>query len=415
VPLPKGDGKRGVLRVQLVGEQPNDRAAVRTALDALGDPPLEIVESETRAAADTNDSNAPPADVTMVLFNGNEESALSYLQIQAAQTPRPVMFALLGGRSPVLMKRVLRAGADELLFLPLDPGDATRALLKISEARWRADRRDGGVICSLTSIVGGVGVTTIAANLALALHHEFHKRVALVDLDLQSGGLAVQLNLEPEVTMLPLIRLDRKLDSIQLESALTKHASGLYVLAAPKRIEEGDLVSDLTVATVLDLMRQLFDFVIVDCGDHIDENVVAAWERSEHLLYVLEQSIVAARCAWRFLDLFDRLGLGALEPRFILNRYRASHPIGEKQIETTLGRPIYARIPADEKTLERVELGGQDLWQVGRGSALARALEELARRIIPGSETMVETENGLIARLRSAFGSRGQNRPAEEV
>ena len=48
---------------------------------------------------------------------------------------------------------------------------------------------------------------------------------------------------------MPLCRLEKKLDSIQLEAALTKHSSGVYLLAAPKRIEEGELVSDRTVAT----------------------------------------------------------------------------------------------------------------------------------------------------------------------
>jgi pilus assembly protein CpaE len=86
------------------------------------------------------------------------------------------------------------------------------------------------VVISVTSLVGGVGVTSLAANLALALT-SLHQRVALIDLDLQSGGLAVFLNLDPEVTIMPLVRLDRKLDSIQLESALTKHSSGVYMLA----------------------------------------------------------------------------------------------------------------------------------------------------------------------------------------
>jgi pilus assembly protein CpaE len=396
--------RRGALKVHLVGGEPEQRAAVKTALAVLTDPPLDISESDPHSGV--NALGAAP-DVTMVLFNGNEDTALSYLQKQAVQTPRPLIFALLAGRSPGLMKRVLRAGADELLFLPLDPGDATRALLKINETRWRAQRHGGGVICSITSIVGGVGVTTIAANLALALHKVFKKRVALVDLDLQTGGLSVLLSLEPEVTILPLIRLERKLDSLQLESALTKHPSGLYVLAAPKRIEEGDLVSDLTVAAVLDLMRELFDFVIVDCGDHVDENAVAAWERTEHLFYVLEQSIVAARCAWRFIDLFERLGLSALAPKFILNRHRPLHPIGEKQIESTLGRPIFAHLPDEERVLERVELTGQDLWQVAPHSPLARAMEDLALRVTPGGEVEAQENGGIIGRLKSVFTRRG--------
>src|ERR1700730_9315952 len=141
----KTEGRRGALRVLLVGEAEDRRAEVKTALDALGDPPLEIIEAEPRATAPTN--GGPPPDVTMVLFNGgNEEASLNYLQQQSEGSPRPILFALVHERSPVLMRRILRAGADELLFLPMDAGDATRALLKISETRRRAERQAGGVI-----------------------------------------------------------------------------------------------------------------------------------------------------------------------------------------------------------------------------------------------------------------------------
>jgi pilus assembly protein CpaE len=401
----KNETRRGALHLRLVGDGPDQCAGVKSALQALPELPLEITESTPESTVNLPGDQAP--DVTMVLFNGNEDRALTFLEGQAARSPRPVLFAMLKDRSPGLMKRVLRAGADELLFLPLDIGDVTRALLKISEARWRSERRDGGVVCSFASVVGGVGVTTLVANLGLALRHLMHKRVAVIDLDLQTGGLGIALNLEPEVTMLPLIRLERKLDSMQLESALTKHSSGIYLLAAPKRIEEAELISDLTIATVLDLMRQVFDFVVVDSGSHVDENAVAAWERSDHLFYVLQQSVAAARSAWRFIDLFERLGLSALEPKYLLNRYRPSHPISDRQIESTLGRPIYMKIPDDERAAERVELAGKDLWQTAPSSPLAHALEELARRVAPElAEGPADADGGFLSKLRSAFGTR---------
>jgi len=399
------EGRHGALRVLLVGEAEDRRQEVKVALAALGDPPLEIIETVPGATRATN--GGPPPDVTMVLFNGgNEEASLAYLQSQAEDEPRPVLFALVQERSPVLMRRILRAGADELLFLPLDAGDATRALLKISETRRKAERQAGGIIVSMVSTVGGVGVTSLTANLALALRYTLNKRVAVVDLDLQTGGLAVFLNLEPERTIMQLCESERKLDSIQLESALTKHPSGIYLLAAPKRIEDSELVSDKTIGAVLDLMRQLFDFVVVDCGGYIDENAVAAWERSDHLFYLLDQSIAAARCAWRFVDLFGRLGLSGVEPSFILGRYQAHHPISEEQITHTLGRPIYAKIPRDEKVLERVQLRAQDLWQVGPGSLLARAVEDLARPLATGGEASVEQGGGIVSRLLTVFGQR---------
>lgn len=400
----KTEGRRGALRVLLVGEAEDRRTEVKTALDALGDPPLEIIEAAPGASSPTN--GGPPPDVTMVLFNGgNEEASLNYLQQQSEGSPRPVLFALVHERSPVLMRRILRAGADELLFLPMDAGDATRALLKISETRRRAERQAGGVIIALVSTIGGVGVTSLTANMGLALRYTLNKRVAVVDLDLQTGGLAVFLNLEPERTIMQLCESERKLDSIQLESALTKHPSGIYLLAAPKRIEDSELVSDKNIGPILELMRQLFDYIIVDCGGYIDENAVAVWERSDQVFYLLDQSIAAARCAWRFLDLFGRLGLSGVEPSFILSRHMPHHPISEEQITHTLGRSIYAKVPRDEKLLERIQLRAQDLWQVGPGSPLARSIEELAKRLAAG-EAVVESSGGLVSRLLSAFGGR---------
>jgi pilus assembly protein CpaE len=400
----KNDGRQGGLRVQLVGQGDEHRTEVRDALAALGDPVLNIeeVEPDPTAALDT------AVDVTMVLFNGNDELSLSYLNTRAGQEPRPVLFALLHDRSPDLMKRVLRAGADELLFLPLDPGDATRALLKISESRRREEVHvGGGMIVSLVSLIGGTGVTSLAANLALALRYTFDKRVAVVDLDLQTGGMSVFLNLEPERTIMALAEGTRKLDSIQLESALSKHASGIYLLAAPKRIEDSELVTDATVGATLDLMRQLFDFVIVDCGTHIDANTVAAWERSSYLFYVLDQSIGAARCAWRFVDLVGRLGLPNVEANFILSRFIPGHPISEDQLSHTLAKPIFTRIPRDEKVLERVQLSAQDLWQVAPNSPLAKSIEDLARRLEVGAEaTDPDSQNSLVSRLLNVIGAR---------
>jgi len=89
----KSEGKRVALRVMLVGEAEDHRTEVRIALEALGDPPLEISEV---APGGGGFNGGPPPDVTMVLFNGcNEEASLNFLQLQADAAPRPVLFALV--------------------------------------------------------------------------------------------------------------------------------------------------------------------------------------------------------------------------------------------------------------------------------------------------------------------------------
>jgi len=390
------------LRVHLIGDDTDLRADVKAVLLTVKEPTLEVTELSPQAAMD----EVAVADIAMIIFDGNGAGPLGYLQSRAAQLPRPVTFGLLPERSSVLMLRVLHAGADELLFLPLEGLDITRALMKLSEGRRRAQRVVGGTIFAVASLVGGVGVTTLAANLALAMRHAFDKRAAVVDLDLQNGGLNIALHLDPEQTIASLVEYASKLDSIKLEAALTKHSSGIYLLGAPKRLEDAERVTDITVGVVLDLMRQLFDFVVVDCGKHVDENAVAAWERSDELLYVVDHSLVSAHGGRRFNELFSRLGLRLEEPRFVLNKFDPHNVITEAALAQSMGVDFFAKLPRDDRMLEKMQLRVQDLWQAGPHSALARATEALARRINARREPASAEGPGLVARLFSAFGAR---------
>ncbi len=386
------------LRVLLIGEQPGKRSEVGAVLGNLAEPELAIAESSFEEGAD-----AKGAEVMMVLFDDDEDAPLNYLQEITVQAGRPPLFALLPKRSPSLMRRALRAGADELLFLPLEEPDAARALLKISEARRRSARIGSGKVISLISMVGGVGVTTLAANLGLALHRSHGKRVGVVDLDLQLGSLSVLLNVEPSRTIVDLVDPLKKLDSIQLDLTLSKHSSGLALLAAPKLIEDSERVSEATVRPVLDLMGQLFDFTIVDCGNYINENVVAACEASDQIFYVVDQSLESVRGAWKFIELLGRLGISLVEPKFVLNRFMARHPISEERVASTLTQPVFARVMRDDRSLERARWTGTDIWKVAPRSPFIRSVEELAGCLTLPS---AERNGGLVSRLLSVVGAR---------
>ena len=106
-----------MMKVMLVGDPGEQRGQLKTVLAALTEPLLEIVEGEAATAANLAENASAPPDATLVMVNGNEEAALSFLQKQSLHSPRPTLLALLSARSAGLMKRALRSGADEILFL----------------------------------------------------------------------------------------------------------------------------------------------------------------------------------------------------------------------------------------------------------------------------------------------------------
>ena len=292
------------LKIVVAGGNDAERAAVRTALAEITEPKLEIADPSASPSASS--ANGAGTEVVMTVLGDEPEGWTTQLKDWAGREPRPPLIALIGSHSAETVRMALRAGAEEVLVLPVDSNELTRCLVKISETHQGAGLSRSTTL-SLVSVAGGVGVSSLTAALAFAIRRLTNKQVALVDLGLQSAALAAILDIEPEHSISELADPTSAIDSIRLESVLCKHDSGLQLLAAPKRIEEAEMISAATVATTLKLMDELFDFIVIDCGHSLNEGSVAAWERSQHLLYVVDQSVTSVRPAQRFLNLFERL------------------------------------------------------------------------------------------------------------
>jgi len=387
------------LWVGVVGGDKKGRAEVTRVLANFEEPELEVIATDL--SGDTGARSEP--DLSIVVFGANQAASIRYLEAQAGRPHPPVLVAILPGHSPAAMRRVMHAGADEVLLRPLEAADLKRILVRLTQERRLPER---GSIYSIASLCGGVGVTTLSGGLALALRYAFDQSVALVDLDLQSGGLDAFLHVEPDRSILPLTASTTTLDPSRLEATLTRHPSGVFLLAAPRRIDDSERVGDLTVAAVLDHLRRSFDAVVVDCGRHVDANVVAAWERSEEVLYVLEPSVAAARSAARFRELFDHLGLRGIEPAMVLNKFRTRDALDQAQISLLAGAGHFALIPRDDRMLERVELEAQDPWQLAPDSKFVRAIEDLARGLIQRRPQAAPRAGKFIACSPTAIGPR---------
>jgi pilus assembly protein CpaE len=394
--------RRGSFNISLAGGSSAQRTALRESLAALTDLRIEMAEISAPGQA------PPQSDavrVLMIVLDEDVDMWEEELRPWVLSHNWSQVTAVVARRTPESVRAALSAGANEVLFMPLDPVDLARSLWTVSEMNRSGGGRASKAAFALVSVSGGVGVSSLTVALGLVLRRLTQKEVALVDLGFQSAALAAILDLESIHSIGELADPTTSVDSIRLESATSKHASGLYLLSAPKRIEDGEMVSPSTIEATIGVMLQLFDYVLIDCGHHVNEGSVAAWERAGNVLYVLDQSITAVRAAQRFLDLFDRLNLKHVTLDLLLNHYRPSHAVSREKIEAALHRPVAFSVPHDPAALAAAEAQGDGLSSLEAGSPLLLAVDQLAETLIGAPQaTNGARKPGVFSKLMTAMG-----------
>jgi pilus assembly protein CpaE len=257
-----------------------------------------------------------------------------------------------------LLRTALRAGVKDVL-----PADAAEDAVRASAARAvqiaRALRgrlagaapapageqaAPRGKVVTVFSSKGGCGKTFLATNLALALAQRGGE-VALVDLDLAFGDVAIMLRLSPAHTLRD-AALTAGLDATALKSFLTRHKAGLWTLAAPLEPTAADAVTPAAVATVLRLLRADFDHVVVDTPAAFTDHVLAAVDQSDAIAAVAGLDVPSVKNLKLTLQTLELLKFPRSRVRLLLNRADAKVDLRLADVEKALGTSIDAQIPS---------------------------------------------------------------------
>jgi pilus assembly protein CpaE len=270
-----------------------------------------------------------------------------------------------------LILRAMREGASEFVVATDDD-----ALVRAIRDQIRPPKAtDVGAVYSVFAAKGGVGATTIAANLAASLQHH-GKRTCLVDLDLNLGDVLAFLDLGGGYSLSDVVANMRRLDRDLLDASLLRHASGVHVLAQSHRVEEADTVDAPAVASLLTFLRQHYDAIVIDGLHTFDDLALTALDASETVLLVVTQEVPAVRNARRCLDLFRRLGREATL-KLVVNRFTKANEITPEVIADTIGLPVAATIANDYPAVVRAVNKGILLSDQAPRAQVTRELDAL--------------------------------------
>lgn len=271
-----------------------------------------------------------------------------------------------------LILRAMRAGASEFV-VAAEPDrvlEVTRAMLLPPGSA------ELGRVTTVFAPKGGVGATTLAANLAGALERR-GERTCLLDLDLEMGDVLATLDLAGSYGISDVVANLHRLDRDLLESSLPRHKAGFHVLAQASKIEDAETIDVPALGRLLDFLRRHFRHVVIDGVRGFGDLPLAALDASHRILVVVTQEIPAIRNARRCALLFRRLGLGGERVRLVVNRHQKRARIPDDLLVQTSGLEIAARVGNDYPLVERAIHAGELVSDGASRSSLARDLAAL--------------------------------------
>jgi pilus assembly protein CpaE len=312
-------------------------------------------------------------------------AALGQLSIEASRAHVPIV-ATARDLSPAAVRQLLREGVADFIPQPIDRAEVLDVLRSAEhKARRRQQRSPAqGRVLTFSRATGGAGATTLAVNVAHALaRSQRQAKVCLIDLDLQFGAVALQLDLDPTAGLFDIAQARQSFDPSLFLSSVVEHRSGLRVLPSPSAPISLEALRPAVVNALLELARVEFDYVIVDLPCALTNWTETVLSHSDLLYLVTQPTLPAVWQLRRLLDAIETFGLEDLNVQLALNRLTApfwSAGSQRRQAEKALGRRFDYCIADQGDVLIDAANRGTPVLEVRRYSRFGRELRSMLDR-----------------------------------
>ena len=328
---------------------------------------------------------------TIILLCIDLETGMGSALAELITTEFPLSNVILVTKSDnkKILRHALQVGAKDVISMPLDTEKLYKILNRIiiSEQKrkklFTVRKKDRPQFKTITvfSTKGGVGKTTVALNLAIAIRQLTTKRVVLVDLDFISGNAAIMAGIELKRSIKDLVDEYNNLDKEMIDSYCIPHPSGIQILPAPSHPEFAGFIEAEHVEKVLAVLSQVFNYVIVDAPTYLHDTVIPALEQSQDILLVTTVDLAAILNLKQSLDLLTQL---ALRPKVkvVINKVGYTGGLKVEDLENELGMKVRAIIPNNEKQAINAVNLGNPLYLSAKSSSAAQKIRDLAESLI---------------------------------
>jgi pilus assembly protein CpaE len=379
------------LSIALIGPDAQHRSAVALALAGCQGCEVREFTSYPPGLDDLPRLLEQHHDVIIIDLDSDPEYALDLVESICANGVATVM-VYSAKADPDLLVRCMRAGAREFLTVPFAQNIIAEALVRAAARRpaTRTAKKTGGRLLVFMGAKGGVGVTTLACNFAVALAQEPGQNTLLIDLDLPLGDAALNLGIVSEFSTVNALQATERLDASFLSKLLVKHSSGLSVLAAPGKFPHFQPTTE-AIEKLLMVARQEFDNVVVDVGSRLDMPGTALFKDATRIYLVTQAGIPELRNSNRLISQFFTAGSPKLE--IVLNRYESrTWGVSEEHITKALTRSAQWKVPNDHALVRRMQINATPL-ALG-DSSMARMIRQMARSVTGKPEAAREKKKG---------------------
>ncbi len=312
---------------------------------------------------------------------------LRHIQPLIRQYPDISFFTMSQVLDPNLLMDAMAAGIREFVPLPINEPRFKAALERLAGQHGLKSKAN---IVHVVPSIGGVGSTTVAANVASALAQK--AKTVLVDLDLVRGGVAGAFDARPRYTIADIVSSGENIDRQVLDNALINHEkSKLSILARPDLPEDSQRVTQQGLQRMFNLLGRMFDYVVIDSMMSVDPLYASTIHAANTHLIVMQLNVPSAKNTERYVGMLRRMGVDTNKIKIVVNRYvKKGWDIDPADVEKALGLKLNWLVPNDYKNAIAAINYGEPVVLRAPKSEMGESLIELANFIASAQVEMAK-------------------------